>query len=721
MPNPIRLILALHNHQPVGNFDGVFEQACRESYTPFLDVFEKYPSLKLSLHVSGPLMDWLDAHHREYIDRLADLVARERIEILGGAFYEAILTMIPPRDRVGQIRSYTSWLERRLGAKVRGMWVPERVWEQNLVSDLADAGISYTLLDDYHFRSAGLADEQLHSYFVSEDNGRLLSIFPGSERLRYLIPFQDPQETINYLAGIAAQRPGAVVLFGDDGEKFGTWPETHKHVYIDGWLRRFFDALVANSEWIHCTTLAETTLNVAPAGKIYLPDCSYREMTEWALPAEQLVRYEHLRHDLEHDPRWPQISRYMRGGFWRNFKVKYPEADEMYTRMMMVSGRLHSARQDGVDNEWIEQAQRELYRGQCNCSYWHGAFGGIYLPHLRHAVYNHLIAAENLLYRATKRRAPWVEATVGDYNLDARQEVWLSNDKLAMLFAPVRGGQMYELDVRSICLNLLGTLSRREEAYHQKVRAGANAGGENVASIHDRVVFKQEGLDRRLQYDRHLRKSLLDHFYDPQVTLDQVSTGQAAERGDFVGGVYETRVRRGPDRIQVVLSRRGNVGPHTIRISKTVEVEAGSPVVKIVYDLDELPREPLHFSVEMNFAGLPAGADDRYFHHSHRGRLGQLGSRLDMADVQDLGLTDEWLGIDVQLRLSRPSQLWTFPIETVSQSEGGFELVHQSVVVQPHWTVTPDAVGRWQITILMDVNTALAESRMEEHAAAVAV
>ena len=88
---------------------------------------------------------------------------------------------------------------------------------------------------------------------------------------------------------------------------------------------------------------------------------------------------------------------------------------------------------------------------------------------------NHLIAAENLVYRATNRRTPWVEATVGDYNLDARQEVWLSNDKLAMLFAPVHGGQMYELDVRSICLNLLATLSRRPEAYHEKVRGGAKA------------------------------------------------------------------------------------------------------------------------------------------------------------------------------------------------------------------------------------------------------
>ena len=48
-------------------------------------------------------MEWLDEHHPEYVDRLAGLVAAGRIEIVGGAFYEPILTMIPSRDRVGQI------------------------------------------------------------------------------------------------------------------------------------------------------------------------------------------------------------------------------------------------------------------------------------------------------------------------------------------------------------------------------------------------------------------------------------------------------------------------------------------------------------------------------------------------------------------------------------------------------------------------------------------
>ena len=231
------------------------------------------------------------------------------------------------------------------------MWIPERVWEQSLTSDVSRAGIQYTVLDDFHFRNAGLSEERLHGYYVTEDDGRTLSIFPGSERLRYLIPFRDPHETVEYLRGIAAQNPQAVAVFGDDGEKFGTWPGTHKHCFLDGWLRRFFDALAANRDWLKSTTLSEAVDRVPPLGKIYLPDCSYREMTEWSLPVTQQLAYESAVHELEHDQRWPGIKPFVRGGFWRNFKVKYPEANEMYSRMMMVSRRLEQAERNGGNGE----------------------------------------------------------------------------------------------------------------------------------------------------------------------------------------------------------------------------------------------------------------------------------------------------------------------------------------------------------------------------------
>ncbi len=713
MPNPIRLALVFHNHQPVGNFDNVFQQAYEDSYLPFLDVFSRYETLKIALHTSGSLMEWLDAAHPEYVDRLAELAGKGRIEIVGGAYFEPILAMIPSRDRVGQIRKYSRWLQNRLGTTVRGMWVPERVWEQSFTRDIVDAGIEYTVLDDFHFKMAGLTEAQLQGYLVTEDEGRLLNVFPGSEKLRYSIPFASPDETIAHLAMLSEQRPGAICLFGDDGEKFGTWPETKKHVYEDGWLCRFFDALVANQSWLQITTPSEAIDSVPPVGKIYLPDCSYREMTEWALPAEQLVEYERITHEADGDGRLASLRRFVRGGFWRNFKVKYPEADEMYCRMMMVSRRLQDAIEDGATGQLVEEARTQLYRAQCNCSHWHGAFGGIYLPHLRNAVYRSLIAADEVLDRLAKRPETWVEATADDFNFDARQEICLANDRMMGLVTPSRGGLLTELDIRAIGHNLLATLSRQPEAYHRKVLAGANQQNVSYASIHDRVVFKQADLDQRIQYDKYPRKSLVDLFYDNETALAAVASGQAEVRSDFAVAAYEAKIRRNAARIQVQLIRDGFACGVPVRITKGLTLAAGSSTLEIAYLLENMPQDrPLHFAVEMNFAGLPSGADDRYFHDAEGNRLGQLGAQLDLGEAAGIYLCDEWQGIDVGLTVSRPTQFWTFPIETVSQSEGGFELVHQSTAVLPHWFVTGDRDGRWSVTMQLNLDTRRAENRV---------
>lgn len=714
MTNPIRFCLVLHNHQPIGNFDHVFEQAYRDSYLPFLDTFEGYRDLRISLHTSGPLMEWLDEHHSDYVDRLGTLVDAGRIEILGGPYYEPILTMIPGRDRIGQIRSYADWLEKRFGTRPQGIWVPERVWEQSLTSDVARAGVKYTLLDDCHFRNAGLTDDKLLGQFVTEDDGRVLSIFPGSERLRYLIPFREPHETIDYLRHIADQFPNSVAVFGDDGEKLGTWPETNQHVYGNGWLRRFFDALVENQDWISTTTLADAYENTPPQGMTYLPDSSYREMTEWVLPPEQQNEFEDLSREMEADPRWQRIKCFVRGGFWRNFMVRYPESNEMYARMMQVSRRLEQTRQTTADPSVIASAQRELHRGQCNCSYWHGAFGGIYLPHLRNAVYNHLIAADNILDKAIEAGESQIDATVEDFNFDARPEVRLTSNKLIAFLTPATGGQIYELDVRSICHNLLATLTRRPEAYHRKVLKGDHGDGSNVASIHDRVTFKQDGLDQKVQYDHYARKTLIDHFFDGDATLEAARSGEIAECGDFIDDVFETKLRRSPDRVQVLMTREGQANGAAVKLTKGVTLAAGSSTLEIAYLLEDLPPEQtFHFGVEFNLAGLPAGVEDRFFYQGNsENRLGQLETCLDLHDVDQLGLIDQWLGLDVGWSTDRSAKLWTYPIETVSQSEGGFELVHQSVVLLPHWHVQGDATGRWAVTMKLHIDTSLAESRM---------
>jgi 4-alpha-glucanotransferase len=423
------------------------------------------------------------------------------------------------------------------------------------------------------------------------------------------------------------------------------------------------------------------------------------------LPLARANEYRGLVGELQHDPRWGRLQRFLRAGNWRNFKVRYPETQEMYARMLQVSRRIQES--TDVDVGTLAKARQELYRAQCNCPWWHGTFGGIYLPHLRGAVYEHLPAAENLILprsggiSVAPRVANGIDGETADFNLDGTPEVCLSNGQLAAYFHPAGGGSLYELDVRAIRHNLLATLARRPEAYHDAIRN------------HHGQAWKQDGLDRMLQYDDYLRKSMIDHFYEPGVTLEQLATRQERELGDFVTAAYEHRLDRINGELRLVLWRDGEAAGQRVRVSKEIRLAGDSDTLEVRYILDNCPRQnPLYFAIEFNFAGLAAGADDRYFYHAGQARAGQLQSRQDLPSADRIGLIDEWRGLDVSLSLSRRGRIGAFPIQTVSQSECGFELVHQSTVVMPQWSLEADEKGRWEVTLSLKMDVARALSRL---------
>ncbi len=127
---------------------------------------------------------------------------------------------------------------------------------------LAEAGIEYTLLDEEHFRYAGVKD--IHTSYITEDEGRPLRVFPIDKKLRYLIPFHLLEEVDAYLKGILEK--GGVAILGDDGEKFGLWPGTHEWVYEEGWLRKFMEFVKAEN--INTMTFSEYIDSTPPGGKV---------------------------------------------------------------------------------------------------------------------------------------------------------------------------------------------------------------------------------------------------------------------------------------------------------------------------------------------------------------------------------------------------------------------------------------------------------------------
>lgn len=165
-------------------------------------------------------------------------------------------------------------------------------------------------------------------------------------------------------------------------------------------------------------------------------------------------------------------------------------------------------------------------------------------------------------------------------------------------------------------------------------------------------------------------------------------------------GTSLAKVQREPQRVAVVMERPGRVDGHTIRLKKTIELTAGSAGLSVHYEFDSLPAGVcLHFAVEINIAAMAGHAPDRYFSDQNGNKLGMLDERLDLPHVRGLALTDQWLDLSVDLTWSESAGLWCFPIETVSQSEGGVEGVYQSSAIIPHWHITPDEHGRWEVWI----------------------
>ncbi|MFM7076751.1 MAG: alpha-amylase/4-alpha-glucanotransferase domain-containing protein [Planctomycetaceae bacterium] len=697
MTPAVRVVFVVHDHQPVGNFDGVFEGAYRDAYAPFLDLLERHPQVRVAIHTSGPLAEWLDERHPAYLDRLAALAAAGRVEIVGGAFYEPVLAMLPGRDRVGQILRYREWLERRLATRVTGLWPAERVWDPGMAADLVRAGVEWTILDDTHFKAAGLPDERLDRPWITEGDGGTLAVLPVSERLRYLIPFAAPEDALHHLRFLGERRPGALAIFGDDGEKFGVWPGTAGMCLETGWMERFLRLVAAAPGVVEWCLPSEVVRGADVSGPVWLPECSYREMTEWVLPPAAQRRCVAARRDAAHDPRLAAVAPFLRGGSWRNFRHRYAEAAEMYARAMAVSDRAERVRgRVGDDDPVLDAALRALYRGQCNCAYWHGAFGGIYLPHLRNAIYRELIEADVLLDRLEPPAAA-AAVEVRDWDFDGRPEVRVSTSQLDAWLAPARGGIVYELDLRDWRHNVLATLDRREEAYHAEVLAGPG-GAASVVDGSRPATFKEAGLEELVRVDAARRKMFVDHFWDLDVDPAAVAAGSAAERGDFAVGAYEHALHRAPDRVEVELTREGNVWGIPLRLAKRVVVRAGVAGIEAAYELSGLPpgfRQQL--AVEVNLAGLPAAAPGRFFRDDEGRALGELGSRQDLPGATSLGLVDDWLGIEAVVTVDGGAAgMWAFPVRTVSQSEGGFEGVHQSVAVMPRWIVEPDGEGRWR-------------------------
>jgi alpha-amylase/alpha-mannosidase (GH57 family) len=559
-----------------------------------------------------------------------------RLELLLAGFDEPILASLPRPDRLEQIGRMRDFLKRRFGVQASGLWLTERVWQPELAADLAEAGVEYALVDDRHFLVSGFQHDELHKPHHTESDGRRVGLLAIDERLRYMIPFRPPAETASYLRQLRDQGHGLAIL-ADDGEKFGGWPGTKDWVYGSGWLDTFLQTMekLTSAGEIQLSTGQEAFRQVASGGLAYLGTASYREMEKWALPPEAQRDLTTLEEELGPKDLAASAS-FVRGGHWHHFLVKYPESNRMH-KMMLALSTLSRTRGDPPE------ARRAIGRAQCNDAYWHGVFGGLYLPHLRNAIWRQLAIAERVL-----RQGESLAFEELDLDYDGYPELWIHSAQFSAVISPQRGGAIETLTRFSDLTNLADVLTRRRESYHELSKQQSHGDGESqggTASIHD--IERASRLKALPPVDAEPRAILVERLLGADVSADDYANARYTAIQSWAAVPMRARVSLGDGFLTVVL--QGNDLEKRLRFDVT---------------------GCLDVAYAWNAARAPATA----------------------VFAPELSLARE-----VPLRVQPDAAIWRSTIITVARSERGFEETVQGVSLTPRW---PARLGASSLELL---------------------
>lgn len=711
----LELALVFHNHQPLGQFESVTDEAVRLAYDPFVRRLAEHPSIRVALHFSGTLLLDLRKRHRPFLDRVAALALERRIEILASGIGEPILPALPERDRAPQLARMVRLVEETFGVPPAGAWVTERVWDPSLVRCYLEAGIRYVILDGEHLRKAGVPRGASAGPWriVTDDGG--LPVLSADTSLRRGMPYS-PAETVLQSINRRRMEGGGLLVAADDGEKFGEWPGTHDLCYgasgSPGWLETFFRGLETLSG--ECRTVLPGECADRPAlGTVCVPAGSYHEMNGWAFgPARPALRAR-----LDEEDRM-----LLQPGLWHNFPRRYREAGLLHSKMHAVSAEVARI----PDPHFRDRCLEDLHLAQCNCGYWHGVFGGIYLPHLRQALAGRLVSARKTVEYyfaaflaeaakerpdyAAKKHLDWLRAgffrdeyatadladalyTYGterllagrvvppppalaeaDFDFDGQPELSLRGEAADLYVDPAEGGAVFSFDIKSKNFDLCLAMSRYAEEYHRDY-AGRVGDPPREAP---------------LAVDPFRRASFRDRFLVSPTAAD-LALGRFTEAGDFADGAYET-VERSPT--SILLRRSGRVagpgGTVPLVAQKRISLEGATVTVEFVLRCDAPPPGLFHVpSVHLGILSCE---------HARRVRSGEdargLREPSEFAGDRPVAVEDDWLGLAAELSCPGAERILHVPIFSISRNFDRFEAIYQGCELAPLLPLLPGETRR---------------------------
>ncbi len=647
------LLFGIHCHQPIDNFDWVIYDAIEKSYKPFFETLKEFPLFKISVHFSGSLLEFIEKNDRELFSLMQSLSSQ--IEFFSGGYYEPVLASIPSKDRVGQIKKLNSFIKKHFNQTPKGLWLTERVWENTVIKDIKECGIKYVIVDDYHISTSNPGKKELNGYFLTEESGEDMALFPIDQGLRYAIPFYSLEETSKILKGFKNVKGKNAAIIFDDGEKFGIWPKTYETVYEKGWLKDFITQTL-NDKDIEVQTFKEYYKHNDPVGLSYIPTVSYFEMGEWSLSGKDAYELECFSRKNILD------KRFLRGGIWKNFFTKYQESNWIHKRVLELSKKQ-------LDTYEYKEA---LYKAQCNDVLWHGVFGGIYLPNLRDNAFKYIIECEKLL---------GCRKDVLDIDMNGVDEYKYVTDDLLAIVSTSSGGQIFELDLWDKSYNLQNTLSRYEESYHKKIevqveepRSSEEDTSGKIATIHENSLTVDQEIS--LDYDWYMKKSAIDHIVSAGISIEEFAKNSFNEYGDFANQPYEVSKST---KKKLNLKRDGGIYKYNKKFDTSITKKYffKKNQINISGMLSSSSFEKFKYIQEWNFHFADL---EKLFFNGVRLEKGKQYSNLEII-TKELKVYDQYLEKTILFSFDQKIKVFVTALNSISQSEQGIDITNQGVTI----------------------------------------
>ena len=663
MENKKNILIGFHSHIPLKN-NNKYEMNCELAdihvcmLNSLLELLKCYDSIKANFHLSGSLISYMDKKFPGFSPNISDLIQNKKIELLSGGMYEPILPFIPREDRQSQILMMNRLLNHTYGYDPGGAWVPELIWESSLALDLAKTRIQYTCLTKEHFLQAGINDNEIGGYYVTEEEGRKIAVFPITHRLGNLMSQYTPLETVNklYESTCLTEKPVFVVFYND---------LLLNQENIE-WIKMFFGELEKRNSSITTPLLNDYFRDNGPQGRIYLPTSFIYENEEF-----------------------PKSS--------INHLIKYHEANLIHKKMLSISKKINSAKEGKsrfkVIKDMINQAHDLLLQGQCNNTYWDNPLYGIYIPTERYETFKKLIKAENLIDSASRKESRWLQISEIDYDCDGNEELIIETDTQNIYISPARGGTILEHDFRPKNLNIINTMSRRKENYH---KSSPNNGASLI-------------------HDHYPKLNLIDHFLSPATTLENCLQNNLNHLTDrVIFPYYAEKIKAKEENCKIALSLKTNLvklkNNPEIELKKTINVSSGDSLLNIAYEIHNRSTENLNFlfGVEININPFIRFQDNVSFYlngdRNYKTRNPDLKTPEEIKDINQLSIIDKNQELEITFSWSKKSTVFHYPIETISFNYTKLEQIYQGVTILPvfHVSLEPNS-PYWELSINQNI------------------